>query len=257
MRRLSAFRRDRLERELREFFLHEPGAVTSNFGGIAALALSGVRSAAGNPFGGDNAHDRMIAICRAVDRYAEKRRAYLALEDRYQRVLWLAFGPHKLPPEWRKALGYTAAAALVTDAAKEGCKRASGAVGEPTPAQIGAWLTRACAKNGKVIVEIAAERDQHIDEALVAYDEAKRDSKASEDDEMTGEKIWGWKEIAKRLGVEERTARRYAEFEEDRLPVYKDTRSGKVFAIASELDAWRERGFVPARSQADVSGIAC
>lgn len=176
-RRLSERRRGDLSRELREFFLHEPGAVVSNFGGIAALALSGVRTSAGNAFGDDAAIARMHRIHVAVGRHEAIRRAYLSLDERHRLVLWLAFGPHKLPPEWRKALGYTAAAALITEAAKKACRRASGAAGEPTPAQLGAWLTRACAKNGKAIVEIAAERDERIADALAAYDEARRVSK--------------------------------------------------------------------------------
>lgn len=57
--------------------------------------------------------------------------------------------------------------------------------------------------------------------------------------------IWGWKAIADRLRVSVRTAQRYAELEDDRLPVLKD-RLGNVVAVASALDAWRARAFLPA-----------
>src|SRR5690606_16539239 len=134
-----------------------------------------VRTSAGHAFGDEIAIARMHRIHRAVARHEELRRAYFALPDREQRVLWLAFGPHKLPPEWRKALGYTAAAALVTEAAKAACKTASGATGGPTPKQLAAWLTRACVAGDTATLRPVIEaRDELVEAALCAYAAARR-----------------------------------------------------------------------------------
>jgi hypothetical protein len=67
----------------------------------------------------------------------------------------------------------------------------------------------------------------------------------------------GWKEIARHLGVSEKTARRA--WMRRGLPVEK-TREGRYFASTAELDAWRERatelgdGRAPTRVPASVKG---
>lgn len=59
------------------------------------------------------------------------------------------------------------------------------------------------------------------------------------------EEIRGWKAIADRLTVSVATAERYAQFEEDPLPVLK-SRTGRVLMMASALEAWQARNPLPA-----------
>lgn len=171
--RISARYRGELARELRDYFAHEPGAVVSNFGGIAALALSGVRTDGGNPNASDIAADRMLRITGAVRHHARVRKAFRALPEEHRRVLAHAFGARVQSSDVRKALEgqYGAAAALLTDAAREACKRAAGTTGEPTREQVATWLVRACVSQDEALARVAEERDELVEAALAAYSE--------------------------------------------------------------------------------------
>lgn len=174
--RISARRRGDLARELVDYFCHEPGAVRSNYASIAALALSGVRTSGGKAFGDDYAIAHMHRIHRAVRHYETIRGTLRLLSEEHRTVLWLAFGPHRWPPEIRKTLGETAGAALRTMAAREGCRKAAGASKEPSLRQVGAWLlARAVASDATAFVSVITERDEIVDVALIAYGAAKRE----------------------------------------------------------------------------------
>jgi len=243
MRRLSAFRRDRLERELRTYFGHTPVDLQSNFAPVANLALTGVRTSGGRPHGDDVAIARLDGLRRAVGHQGEVARALDALPSAARRVLRHAFGSSTLAREVHVKLGETAAVALLTKAAADECMKASGVNREPSQDQIARWLLTACIRGDAAALHpVIEQRDKLLEEALVAYDEARREDE--EDDGMGGERLYGWKEIADRLGVTVRTAIRYTKLEEDRLKVSRDKRSGKVFIELEKLEAWRERGIV-------------
>lgn len=172
--KLSARRRGDLARELEAFFCHEPGAVQSNYAGIAALALSGVRTSAGNAFGDEVAIERMHRVHKAVGHHEAIRRAVQALSEADRSTLWLAFGPHRLAPEAKRVLEETAGAALLTDAARDACRKAAGTEGEPTREQVSAWLLGACRDGDHyALVNVIEERDELVEAALAAYAEAK------------------------------------------------------------------------------------
>lgn len=243
MRRLSAFRRDRLERELRAYFVHTPVDLQSNFAPIANLALTGVRTSGGRPHGDDVAIMRLASLRHEVRDHAKVKRALDVLSAKDREVLSHAYGASTLAREVHVKLGETAAVALLTKAAADGCMKASGVNRAPSRDQIARWLLTACIRGDAAALHAVIEqRDKLLEEALVAYDEARREDE--EDDGMGGERLYGWKEIADRLGVTVRTAIRYTKLEEGRLPVFKDLRSGKVFIELEKLEAWRERGIV-------------
>jgi hypothetical protein len=58
-------------------------------------------------------------------------------------------------------------------------------------------------------------------------------------------KVEGWKAIAEAVGVDERTARRYAALRHDPLPVYWRRRGGYVVAHATALRDWVARQDIP------------
>ncbi len=58
-------------------------------------------------------------------------------------------------------------------------------------------------------------------------------------------KVEGWKAIAGAIGVNERTARRYAKRREDPLPVYWRRQGGSVVAHATGLRDWVARQEIP------------
>lgn len=172
--KLSVRRRGDLSRELRDFYAHEPGAPASNFGGIANLALSGVRTSGGNPFGGDAAALRVHRVRLALAHHADVRKALRSLHEVAQLVLWLAFGARHLPPEVRKHLGETAGAALITTAAVKGCQKAAGTSGAPSEQQVRAWLLRRCVEGDTATLAPVVEgRDELVETALLAYSEAR------------------------------------------------------------------------------------
>jgi hypothetical protein len=59
------------------------------------------------------------------------------------------------------------------------------------------------------------------------------------------QKVEGWESIAKAIGVDERTARRYAKLRKDPLPVYWRRRGGLVVAHATALRDWIARQEIP------------
>lgn len=189
--RLSTRHRGDLARELESFFLEDPGAMSSNFRGIAALALSGVRTDGGNARGGSIAADRMIAIRGAIRHDERVRIAFLSLSEGHREVLWFALGTRTDSSDVRKALDggvYKAAAAVLTDAARKACKAAAGAKGEPTREQIASWLERACVMGDGALKDIAEERDKLVDEALAAYAEARGEIKRTKADDSEWER---------------------------------------------------------------------
>lgn len=54
--------------------------------------------------------------------------------------------------------------------------------------------------------------------------------------------VWGWKNIAKFLGVNERSIRRWVKLKDNPLRIYKDGPgvNARIFAYAEGLRAWRE-----------------
>lgn len=175
MSRLSARRRGELSRELRHYFLHQPGCGQSNFAPIANLAVTGVRTSGGRPRGDDIAIERLHRIRRAVGRYGEIEAALASLSIEHYEALEYAFGASHLAIEVHHQLGETAGAALLTRAAAEGCRQAAGADREPSREQIGRWLHRACIKGDmEALRPVIEERDELVGEALAAYGEARR-----------------------------------------------------------------------------------
>ena len=58
-------------------------------------------------------------------------------------------------------------------------------------------------------------------------------------------KVEGWKAIAEAIGMDERTAQRYARRPKDPLPVYWRRCGGFVVAHATALRDWLERQEIP------------
>ena len=58
---------------------------------------------------------------------------------------------------------------------------------------------------------------------------------------MSRRMLTGWKAIASELGVEVRTAQRYADRESDPLPTYNTPNGQSVVAYSDELSDWSVR----------------
>lgn len=63
--------------------------------------------------------------------------------------------------------------------------------------------------------------------------------------ELRERRIAGWADIAEAIGVNQKTARRYASRKKDPLPVYWQRCGGYVVAHATALRDWLERQEIP------------
>jgi hypothetical protein len=63
--------------------------------------------------------------------------------------------------------------------------------------------------------------------------------------DVVEQKVQGWESIAKAIGVDQRTAQRYARRSKDPLPVYWRRCGGFVVAHATALRDWAARQDIP------------
>lgn len=70
---------------------------------------------------------------------------------------------------------------------------------------------------------------------------------------MSRRMLTGWKSIASALGVEVRTAQRYADRESDPLPTYNTANGQTVAAYSDELSDWTVRD----RKRVESGGGKC